>query len=255
MQGISDKLIVALDVSTLEEAKRLVDTLCPAVKLFKVGSQLFTAYGLEAVKMVGEKGAKVFLDLKFYDIPRTVFSAVASGSGLSCAPVFVSATPPSIEEDVEKTTIYPVFMMTVHSEGDIAMLRDAARGAEERAKALNIKKPFVVGVTVLTSVSGSGAGIKKIVVERARKAKEAGLDGVVCAVEEASMIRQEFGKDFLIVTPGIRPKSYKADDQSRVATAKEAIDAGADFIVVGRPILEARDPLKVTQELISGCKN
>lgn len=232
MQEIKDKLIVALDVNTLDEAERLVDKLYPeGIKMFKVGSQLFTAYGPEAVKMVGKKGAKVFLDLKFHDIARTVFSAVTSGTGISCELVF------------------PVFMMTVHTEGGINMLKAAVKGATEKAKELNIEKPLIVGVTVLTSESG-GKYVKEIVLERAGKAKDAGLDGVVCAVHEAPIIRKEFGKDFLIVTPGIRPKNYKADDQSRVATAQEAIEAGADFIVVGRPILEAKDPLKAIKELM-----
>jgi len=240
MQEIKDRLIVALDLDTLEKAERLVNTLYPAVKFFKVGSQLFTACGLEAVKMVGEKGAQVFLDLKFYDIPHTVFSAVASGTGLSCALEFISAN----------STQFPVFMMTVHTEGDIEMLKAAVRGATEKAKEINIKKPLIVGVTVLTSESG-GENLKEILLERVKKAKDAGLDGVVCSTQEVAMIRKEFGKDFIIVTPGIRPKGYKKDDQARVATAQEAIKAGADYLVVGRPVLEAKDPLKVVEEMLN----
>lgn len=236
MQEIKDKLIVALDVNTLAEAERLVDKLYPlGVKMFKVGSQLFTACGPEAVKMLGKKGAKIFLDLKFYDIPRTVFAAVASGAGISYE---------AVKGDIQ----YPVFMMTVHTEGGETMLKEAVRGAAETAEELNIKKPFIIGVTVLTSENG-GDKVKEIVLARAGNAKNSGLDGVVCAVHEASIIRKEFGKEFLIVTPGIRPKNYKADDQSRIATAQKAIEAGADFIVVGRPILEAADPVKAIMEL------
>lgn len=230
MQEISDKLIVALDVDTLEEAKRFVGILYPTVKLFKIGSQLFTACGPEAVKMVAEKGGKVFLDLKFYDIPRTVYAAVTSGTGLS-----TSAEP----------TIFPVFMMTVHIKGGIDMLKKAVEGASQKAGELKIKKPLVVGVTELTSQEAS----EKDIVDAARIAKEAGLDGVVCSTLEARKVREEFGKNFIIVTPGIRPKGSSADDQKRTATAQEAIEAGADYIVVGRPILEASNPLLAAQEI------
>ena len=231
MQKISDKLIVALDVDALEKAKRFVEILYPTVKLFKIGSQLFTACGPEAVKMVAGKGGKVFLDLKFYDIPRTVYAAATSGTGLS-----TSAEP----------TVFPVFMMTVHIKGGIDMLKRAVEGASQKAEQLNIQKPFVVGVTELTSQEAS----EKDVVGAASIAKEAGLDGVVCSALEARKVRKEFGENFIIVTPGIRPKGSSADDQKRTATAQEAIEAGANYIVVGRPILEAKDPLKVIAELI-----
>lgn len=246
-RGIPE-LILALDVDTLDQAKYFVDKLYPKIRIFKVGSQLFTAYGPEAVKMVGKKGAKVFLDLKFHDIPRTVFSAVTSGTGIACEPVFVSSVSNS-KEIVKESIPFPVFMMTVHTEGDEAMLKESVKGAVEKAKDLNIEKPFIIGVTVLTSESG-GEKVKEIVLERARKAKKAGLDGVVCSVHEAAIIRKEFGKDFLIVTPGIRPKNYKTDDQSRVATVQDAINAGSDFLVIGRPILEAKDSLAAAEEYL-----
>ena len=249
MQNISDKLVVALDVENLAKAKKLVDALFPVVKIFKVGSQLFTACGLDAVKMVGEKGAKVFLDLKFHDIPQTVFSAVTSGTGAACALAFVSNTSPNIEKNIKEVIQHPVFMMTVHAEGSIRMLEAAVRGATEKAQELHIKKPLIVGVTVLTSENDSG-NVKEVVMERARKAKEAGLDGVVCAVAEAALVRKEFGNDFIIVTPGIRPIGATADDQQRTATPQEAIAAGANFIVVGRPILEAKDPLEAVKNLL-----
>lgn len=248
MQDISDKLIVALDVDTLAKAKHFVDVLYPKVKLFKIGSQLFTAYGPKAVKMVGEKGAKVFLDLKFNDISNTVFASVTSGTALSCR--LVSQRIGSFAEDVKAAVQYPVFMMTVHTGGvDRSVLEAAVRGASQRAAELKIKKPLIVGVTVLTSVSKTEATAGEVL-KRARSAKEAGLDGVVCSVDETNVIRQEFGKDFVIVTPGIRHKGADLGDQKRVATAKDAIAAGADFIVVGRPILEAKDPLKAVEELI-----
>jgi orotidine-5'-phosphate decarboxylase len=249
MQDISDKLIVALDVPTLEEAEHFVKILYPAVKLFKVGSQLFTAYGPEAVKMVGEKGAKVFLDFKFHDIPQTVFSGVVSGTGLSCKPAFISTTPSSIGQEIKNAMLYPVFMMTVHTKGGKEMLQRAAMAAQEKAQELNIKKPYVVGVTVLTSDPPTEQTLE-VVLDRAGLAKEAGLDGVVCSAHETKVLRKKFGRDFIIVNPGIRPKDYPADDQKRTATAQEALAAGADFIVVGRPILQAKDPLAAVSKLI-----
>ena len=246
MQDISDKLIVALDVDTLERAERLVNALYPTVKLFKVGSQLFTACGPVAVEMIGKKGAKVFLDLKFYDIPNTVYLATTTGT--SCA--FVYVTEP---RGVKGLEIPPVFMMTVHTAGGKKMLEEAARGAKEISNKLKIPKPLIIGVTRLTSEEYS-KDTKDEVLSPARLAKDSGLDGVVCAVSEAKIIREEFGKNFIIVTPGIRPKVTSVDDQKRVATAQEAIEAGADYIVVGRPIIEAEDPRKATENILDGIK-
>lgn len=207
MLDIKDKLIVALDVDTLKEAKDLVDKLYPSVKIFKVGSQLFTACGPEAVKMIAQKGAKVFLDLKSHDIPNTVKKAVEVAAKLE------------------------VFMLTVHLSGGKEMLQAAASV---------VNRPKIVGVTVLTSQSEDGTANK--VLELAKLAKNSGLDGVVCSVSETKMIKKELGKDFIVVNPGIRPKDSSSNDQKRVATPKEAIDAGADFIVVGRPVIQAEDP-------------
>jgi orotidine-5'-phosphate decarboxylase len=137
-------------------------------------------------------------------------------------------------------------MMTVHIQGGTEMLKQAVEGATVKARELNIDRPFIIGVTVLTSRLAT----EEEVLESARNAKEAGLDGVVCSAYEAKKIRTEFGKDFIIVTPGIRPKGVAVDDQKRVATAKEAIEAGATYIVVGRPILEAKDPLKAVAGLL-----
>ena len=251
MSELTDKLIVALDVDTLEKAEHFAGVLYPTVKFFKVGSQLFTACGPKAVKMIGNKGAQVFLDLKFYDIPNTVYSAVASGtsSSVTVVPIPTGFEGVRIEDQVKEAVRFPVFMMTVHTLAGEKALKSAVKGASDKAEELKIEKPYLVGVTVLTSESVD-KHTSEIVLERARLAKESGLDGVVCAVSEAAMIKKEFGKDFLIVTPGIRPKGYPADDQKRTATAAEAIAAGADFIVVGRPILEAKDPLKAVSELL-----
>jgi orotidine-5'-phosphate decarboxylase len=249
MQNISDKLIVALDVKTLEEAERSIDKLIPAgVRLFKVGFQLFTAYGPEAVKIVGEKGGRVFLDLKFKDIKNTVFSAVSSGTSLACK--FASPGNAGIDKQVSSATQYPVFMMTVHA-GDVEkeMLQAAVNGASEKAKELNIERPKIVGVTVLTDM-GQTTDTADEVLKRAMAAKEAGLDGVVCSVQEAADVRKACGKNFIIVTPGIRPQGAQKHDQKRAATPQEAMKAGANFIVVGRPILEAKNPAKAAEEIL-----
>ncbi|MDD5566171.1 MAG: orotidine-5'-phosphate decarboxylase [Candidatus Omnitrophica bacterium] len=230
MQIIKDKLIVALDVDTLTRAERFVDILYPQVKLFKVGSQLFTAHGPEAIKMIGARGGRVFLDLKLYDIPNTVKNAVYTG-----------------------VSQQPVFMMTVHTEGGIEMMRHASEGAAQKAAELKIERPFIVGVTVLTSAHNTAATLGEVV-KMALAAKDAGLDGVVCSVHEAAEVRKNCGKDFIIVTPGIRPQGVESFDQKRVATAQDAMQAGANFIVVGRPILEANDPLAVAEELLSSCR-
>jgi orotidine-5'-phosphate decarboxylase len=225
MLDLKEKLIVALDVDTFEIAQKFVGLLLPKVKFFKVGSQLFTASGPKAIKMIGEKGGRVFLDLKFHDIPNTVYNAAASATSKDA-----------------------VFMMTLHTLGGAEMLKAAVKGASDKAAELKIKKPYLIGVTVLTSETADKDTSRRVL-ERARLAKDSGLDGVVCAVSEASMIRKEFGKEFIIVTPGIRPEKSGPDGQKRRATAADALKAGSDFLVVGRPILEAKDPLKMIENI------
>ncbi len=210
------RLIVALDLDTLNKTKAMLSLLPPSVDLFKVGSQLFTAYGPEAVRAAGKRG-KVFLDLKFHDIPNTVRNAA-----------YAAASP-------------DVFMMTVHACGGVEMMKGALQGAEQRAREEGRERPLIVGVTVLTS-GAVAADTSALVRERAAAAKAAGIDGVVCAVTETVAIRKEFGPGFVIVNPGIRPAGAERGDQKRVATPAEAAKAGADYIVVGRPILEAPDP-------------
>ena len=240
MPDLKDKLIVALDVDSLEKAKELVDLLYPTVRLFKVGSAL-VVYCESLIKYIKEKGGRVFLDLKWYDIPNTIYVAVSTGT--ACSVDFTNKA--GFNSPIDPV----IFMMTLHTQGSEEMLKKAVQAAEDKARELNIRKPFIVGVTELTSESSEN--VENIVLERARKAKRAGLDGVVCSVHEAAMIRKEFGEDFIIVTPGIRPKGYPINDQLRTATPKEAVEAGANFIVVGRPILQAKDPLKVVKEIIN----
>lgn len=226
------KLIVALDVPSLAQAQKLVETLSPVVEYFKVGKELFTAEGPSVVRMVHDHGGKVFLDLKFLDIPNTVAGAVRSAARLG------------------------VWMVNVHASGGGAMMKEAAQAA-----AAAPKPPIVIGVTVLTSMNeeslkeiGVNAAVGEQVVRLARLAKTNGLSGVVASAQEATMLRRSFGKDFLIVTPGVRPAGAEAGDQKRVLTPKAAIAAGADCLVVGRPITESPDPKAAAEAILKEMK-
>ena len=223
------QLIVALDVDTIEEARKLVDDLGDSVEIYKVGSQLFTVCGPVIVRYLQSKGKRVFLDLKFHDIPNTVASAVKSAVELN------------------------VFMLTVHTAGGKEMLEAALLAGGAQAKALNVDRPYIVGVTVLTSIT-KDAGTQELVLQRARLAKESGLDGVVASVEEAALIRRECGPDFLIVTPGIRPVDASLNDQKRAATPQAAILQGSNFLVVGRPIIQAPSPRTAAQKILEDMK-
>jgi len=218
MNPAKAKLIVALDVDTLDEAKRIINDLGDIVDIFKVGSQLFVAHGPSVVHDLQAKGKKVFLDLKFHDIPNTVAGAVRSAVSLS-----------------------PLFMLTVHTQGGLEMLQAASKAAKEQADALGVPKPLIIGVTVLTS-QAKDTNTNDMVVQRALLAKQAGLDGVVASVEETALVRGCLGKEFIIVTPGIRPAGTDAGDQKRAATPAAAMRSGSDFLVVGRPIIQAPSP-------------
>lgn len=212
------EIIVALDVDSLQRAKYFVNKLYPKIKIFKVGSQMFTAYGPKVVEFIRNRGAEVFLDLKFLDIPNTVANAVRSAVRLK------------------------VKMMTLHISGGEETLTRAVQAARKESRKLKIKKPLLIGVTVLTSQKASPQQVLKL----AKLGIDCGLDGVVCSVREAAHLRKYIGKRFVIVTPGIRPKAAVGkDDQKRVATVDQAIKAGSDYLVVGRPILEAKDPLGI----------
>lgn len=227
------ELIVALDVNKESDAKKLVDELYPEVKLFKVGSTLFTACGYSTIEYIYKIGGRVFLDLKWHDIPNTVYQTVSSGTASA---ITITTSINNDSRNYVETMDLGVFMMTVHTMGRKPMLEQAARGAKEKAEELNMPKPFIVGVTVLTSENIEN--VEEEVLRRAGDAQAAGLDGVVCSANEAATVREACGQDFIIVTPGIRPIGYKSDDQKRKATAAEAVKAGVNFIVVGRPIIE-----------------
>ena len=220
-ESSTQKLILALDVDTFSKAKYFVNLLYPKIRIFKVGSQLFTGCGPKIIEFIHKKGAQVFLDLKFYDIPNTVANAVRQAARLE------------------------VKMLTLHISGGEQMLKEAVKAAKSEALRLKVKRPLLVGVTVLTSQLAEPREILKL----AKLGLDCGLDGVVCSAQEIKLLRKNIPRKFIIVTPGIRPKSAPADDQKRTATAVEAIKAGSDFLVVGRPILEAKDPLAVAAEL------
>jgi len=231
----SPAVIVALDVEERGRALDLVETLLPRVRLFKVGSRLFTAEGPTFIRELAARGASVFLDLKFHDIPATV------------------------EGSVRAATAMGVMMMTVHASGGVAMMAAAAKAAADEAKRRGLERPLIVGVTVLTSLSredlaglcASDVDLGALVLGLASRAREAGLDGVVASVEEAASIKRALGTGFAVVTPGIRPAGADLGDQKRVATPAAAAASGSDFIVVGRPIIEAPSPLEAADAIIA----
>jgi len=219
---LKDKLIVALDTCTVKEEKRLLDILNPHVNIFKVGMELFYSCGVKAIDIIKEYDKEVFLDLKFYDIPNTVASSSKAVTRLG------------------------VYMFNVHASGGVTMMKKALEASEEESSKLGISRPKILGVTVLTSLEKSS---DEDILELARDAKEAGLDGVIASPQEITPLRKEFGKDFLIVTPGIRPEGTDMGDQKRTLTPEEAIKKGADYIVMGRPITRAKDPVKVIKDI------
>jgi len=221
-----ERLIVALDVEGLAQAESLLDRLQGVVGTYKIGSQLFTASGPAAVELLQKRGCSVFLDLKFHDIPNTVAGAVREAARLG------------------------VSMLNVHASGGTAMLKAAAEAAREAAREFNIAKPLCLAVTVLTSLDrallqrelGVAVSVEGHVLHLAGLAKAAGLDGSVCSPQEIRTVRNALGREWIIVTPGVRPTGSGADDQVRVATPEAAISAGADYLVVGRPITGAPEP-------------
>lgn len=226
-------MIVALDVDSEKRAIELVDRLKGAVKIFKVGSELFVSCGPSIVERIQKKGCRVFLDLKFHDIPNTAAKAAVSATRLG------------------------VFIFNVHALGGYDMMRRVSEAVKDEAGRLKVAPPKVIAVTVLTSTNenelkkiGINDTMENEVLRLAKTAREAGIDGVVASPKEAASIRKALGKDFLIVTPGVRPLSFSSDDQKRIATPSGAIKAGADLIVVGRPIIEAADPVKTTRDIL-----
>lgn len=220
-----DRLIVALDVHTMEEAQGLVQELGDSVSFYKVGMELFYSVGPDIVRWLKGEGKQVFLDLKLHDIPNTVAEGLCSLMRLGAD------------------------ILDLHTSGGYTMMQTAAEKLRKTAEEQGIQCPKLIGITVLTSINqddwkdmGNVVNIKGQVVRLAKLAKKAGLDGVVASPQEAELIREACGENFLIVTPGIRPAGSSMDDQSRVATPQSALKDGASHLVVGRPIRAAEHP-------------
>lgn len=231
---LSDKVIVALDVATFDEARELMDQLSDSAAWFKVGNQLFTSVGPDIIREIKRRGKKLFLDLKFHDIPNTVARASEAATELA------------------------VDMFNIHVSGGMDMMRDAAAATKSKAFELGIKKPIVLGVTILTSIDastleevfGSVKSLQEQIVYMAKLAQSAGLDGVVASPQEIQPIRKACGNDFVIVTPGVRPEWASANDQKRIMTPSEAISAGASYMVIGRPIRQAQRPANALERIL-----
>lgn len=226
-------IVVALDFEQQHEALNLVSQLDPALCRLKVGKEMFTRFGPQFVEELHRRHFQVFLDLKFYDIPNTVAKAVKAAADLN------------------------VWMVNVHASGGSKMMT-AARDVLE---SYGTDKPLLIAVTVLTSMEqadlleqGIDAAPAEQVLRLARLTAQSGLDGVVCSAQEAAMLKQKLGKSFCLVTPGIRPAFSQADDQKRIMTPATALAAGVDYLVIGRPVTKAKDPLAALQAIYAEIK-
>jgi orotidine-5'-phosphate decarboxylase len=233
-----DQLLVALDVDRADHARALADRLRGAVGAFKIGSHLFTSAGPGIVEELASRGDRIFLDLKFHDIPNTVAGAVGAATRLG------------------------VWMLNVHASGGSIMMRAARDAAHEEAARGSRPAPLVIAVTMLTSLSQQMLGeigltgeMGTQVVRLAALAEASGLDGVVASPHEIAIIRRRTGRSFAIVTPGIRAASDAKGDQRRTMTAPEALAAGASYLVVGRPITAATDPRAAAERIAADCRS
>ena len=226
-ESAKQRLIFALDVDDFSAAESWVQRLREKVGVFKVGKQLFTHCGPDVVRMIRERGGEVFLDLKYHDIPNTVAKAAVEACKLG------------------------VKMFNVHALGGLEMMRQTVAEVDAYCAGIGCQRPVMLAVTILTSSTEEtlrGVGIdrpvREMVPRLARLAKEAGFDGVVASPQEVELIRAACGNDFAIVTPGVRPAFAAQDDQKRITTPAAAISAGATYLVIGRPISAAADPLQ-----------
>ncbi len=236
MSKSDPRIIVALDTPSIDVVKKMIKELEGLISFYKVGFELFTAHGWEAVELIRKYGGKIFLDLKLHDIPNTV----AKTAAVIC------------EHEIE--------MFNVHTLGGFEMMKQVRETVDQRAKN-DKKKPLVLGVTILTSHTPEN--LKDLGISRALNAqvsylgnlaKKAGLDGVVCSPLEIEMIKKELGDSFKVVTPGIRGAKDAKGDQKRTFSASEALSAGADFIVIGRPITAAENPRQEAESILKGVR-
>ncbi len=230
----ADRLVLALDLDDDQEALGIVDELKGSVGLFKVGHQLFTAYGPDIVRRIIARGGRVFLDLKYHDLPNTVAKASAEAVKLGAS------------------------IFNVHALGGLDMMRAAAEAAQETADKLGMPAPVALAVTVLTSMDEKSLrkelkimrSLQREVSHLARLAQRAGMHGVVASPQEIKMLRRAVRGEFIILTPGVRPVWAGKDDQKRTMTPGEAVAAGADYIVIGRPVLKAEDRKEAVRKII-----
>jgi orotidine-5'-phosphate decarboxylase len=233
IQNPKDRIIFALDVEHFSEAQQWVNLLKDQIGVFKVGKQLFTHAGPKVIDMIRKRNQNIFLDLKFHDIPTTVAKAGVEATKLN------------------------VSIFDLHALGGFEMMKKTVEASKTTAKELGIPKPLILAITILTSMDEDSlkeVGIRGPILDEvgqlALLAMKAGVDGVVASPQEIGIIRKQCGKDFLIVTPGIRLPSDKKDDQKRTLSPKEAISAGANYLVIGRPIKEAKDPLEAVRKIV-----
>ncbi len=226
---IKNPIICAIDTKDVQAAKNVVQSVQNSVGAIKLGLEFFTANGAAGVNTVAGD-TPLFLDLKFHDIPNTVAGAIRSTAGINA------------------------FMLTIHTQGGKAMMQAAAKAAQDLPN-----KPMIIGVTILTSMAQEDLediGLKNSVSEQVKKlanlAQESGLAGVVCSPHEIEILRAQCGKDFKLIVPGIRPEGSSAGDQKRIMTPKEAISRGADYLVIGRPITEAKSPASMAMSIMGG---
>ena len=230
----SDRLIVALDTSSLDEAERMIVELKDLIGMFKIGLELYTKYGLEVFNLIGKHEIKVFFDCKMMDIPNTIARASKNLVGRNVA------------------------MFNLHATGGFEMMRAAREAVEEEAKKNNLEKPLIIAVTILTSMSEKelkeeqsvSIPIEEQVKNLAKLTERAGLDGVVASAQEAGLIREATNDQFLIVTPGIRPSWAEANDQSRIVTPGQALKNGSSHLVVGRPITGAENRVAAARKIV-----
>lgn len=229
-----DRIILALDVDDLDEAEKLVVELKDYVGYFKIGLQLFTSYGFSAIKMIRDHGAKVYCDLKFHDIPNTVSHACSN----------------LIKHNIN--------FFNLHLQGGSKMVSQAVKTAKETAKSLEIDAPTILGVGLLSSFGQRTlteelcvqSNIENYIIKLTKMAKDNGLDGIIAGASECKKIRQEFGDDFIVLCPATRPTWAAVNDQVRVDTPTEAIMAGVDYMVIGRPITDAQDKVAAAKLII-----